>query len=208
MKKIRKMKQFSLAILGVFLFALGAAAGNSENGKTVYNVDVKQSNVKWVGKKVGGEHSGTLSLSSGEVVAESGKVSNANITLDMNSIACTDLTDPEWNQKLVGHLKSDDFFSVEQFPKATFVTTSFKKASGSDAYTVTGKLTIKGITNEISFPATVTVSNGQLTAKGTATVDRAKYNIKYSSGSFFENLGDKMIYDDMEIEFNLVAKAK
>jgi polyisoprenoid-binding protein YceI len=89
-----------------------------------------------------------------------------------------------------------------------FEATGFKSGAGENQYIVTGKLTIKGITNKISFPATVNINNGGLTANGTAKIDRAQYDIKYNSGSFFKDLGDKMIYDDFEIEFDLVANAE
>ena len=118
---------------------------------------------------------------------------------------------PQWNKKLVDHLKSDDFFSVEKFPQATFVSTGFERNENSNSgadYIVTGDLTIKGITNPVSFPVNIEVGNGQLTATGTAVLDRTKWDVKYGSGSIFKGLGDKMIYDEFEITFNLVAKSE
>jgi polyisoprenoid-binding protein YceI len=204
------MKQISIVILGIFVFSTSVSAGNTKNSATVFNVETKQSKVLWTGKKVTGEHTGTLNLATGEVMVEGNTVINAQVKMDMNSIVCTDITNADVNQKLVGHLKSDDFFSVDKFPQALFSATTFKpNPAGSDGnnYLVSGKLTIKGITRDISFPAKVEINNGQLKANGKAKIDRTQYDIKYGSGSFFKGLGDNLIYNDFEIEFDLVASA-
>src|SRR5690606_22867425 len=125
----------------------------------------------------------------------------------MTSIIVEDLKDPEYNGKLVGHLKSDDFFSVDKFPVATFKITSVKPTNKNlGTHEVTGNLTIKGITHAVKFPATIEFKDGLATAKGKLKVDRTKYNIRYGSGKFFENLGDKMIDDNFEIELNVISK--
>jgi polyisoprenoid-binding protein YceI len=111
----------------------------------------------------------------------------------------TDLTDPEWNAKLIGHLKSDDFFSVATFPTAELVITKV------DGNTFSGKLTIKGITNPVSFMATSQKDGANTVYKGTLTIDRSKYNVRYGSKSFFDNLGDKVIYDEFTLDFSLVV---
>ncbi len=173
-------------------------------------VDTKASKVEWLGEKVTGKHNGNVMLQSGTVEATGGRLTGGSFVLDMTSITNEDLKDAEYNGKLIGHLKSDDFFSVEKNPTATFKITSVAAVKGAEAgkpnYTVNGDLTIKGITNRITFPATVAMKGGQLTAVGTAKVDRTKYDIKYGSGSFFDNLGDKAISNDMTITFNVVAK--
>lgn len=194
------------------LLTIGAFAKDSDDSRTVYNVDADRSSVNWVGKKVTGQHNGTLNVDDSKVVVEGNDVVYAKVEMDMNSIVCEDLTNPEYNKKLVDHLKSDDFFSSDKFPQATFVTTGFSTNPDASAdgqnYIVTGDLTIKGITKEVSFPVNVEINGEQLQANGTATLDRTKWNIKYGSGSFFKGLGDKMIYDDFEIEFDLVAAAE
>jgi polyisoprenoid-binding protein YceI len=117
------------------------------------------------------------------------------------------LKDEGTNQKFVGHLKSDDFFSVEKHPNVKFEITSLKAGSSAGEYTVNGKLTIKGITNDVNFPAKVSVNNGGLVkAVGTAKLDRTKWDIRYGSGKFFQDLGDRMIYDDFEVTFDIAAK--
>lgn len=199
------MKKSIAIVLGVLITATTVLAGTTKGEKTAFEIDTKASKIIWNAKKVTGEHTGNVSLGSGKVWVDKSAVVAANLNIDMNSITCTDLTDAEWNKKLVGHLKSDDFFSVEKHPNAGFEITSVKKGSNGE-YTVNGKLSIKGITNEISFPAKVSVANGIVKANGTAKVDRTKYDIKYGSGKFFEGLGDKMIYDEFEITFDITAK--
>jgi polyisoprenoid-binding protein YceI len=199
------MKKFSLVLMGALFLSAGVMAKSADDGKAVYTIDPQKSKIIWTGKKVTGEHTGTVSIENGEVHVDGENLQLANVKMDMNSITCTDLTAEEWNKKLVGHLKSDDFFSVENHPHSVFEATGFKTGAGENQYIVTGKLTIKGITHEISFPATVEVNNGEVSANGTAKIDRTKYDIKYRSGAFFKDLGDNLIYDDFEIEFDLVA---
>lgn len=190
-------------VTGLIVFAaLAAVAGNKAGEKSTLKVDAKASKVYWTAKKVTGEHTGVLSISDGTLVVNGGNITDASVKMDMTSIDCTDLQG-EWKDKLIGHLKSDDFFSVANNPQASFATKSIKK-SGS-AYQVTGDLTIKGITNSITFPVDVKVSDKQLSASGTAKVDRTKWNIQYRSGKFFSDLGDNLIYDEFEIRFELVA---
>jgi polyisoprenoid-binding protein YceI len=176
----------------------------------VYNAVVEKSEVKWNGKKVAGEHFGTIGVKSGNLVINKNKVTGGKFVIDMNSITVTDITDPEYNGKLVGHLKSDDFFSVEKHPTATFELKSLapiaKAAAGKPNYKVNGLLTIKGITKPVQFPATITVKDGVANAKADVTVNRAQYDVKYGSESFFGSLGDKAIMDDFTVSFNVTAK--
>jgi polyisoprenoid-binding protein YceI len=174
---------------------------------TVFQVDAKESKLNWTGKKVTGQHQGTINVADGKLEVESNVLKGGSFSLDTRSIAVTDIKDEGSNAKLLGHLKSDDFFSVEKFPAATFATTSVTSKGGGN-YEVTGNLTIKGITNPVTFPATVTVAGSKLTAKAAIKVDRTKYNIKYGSKSFFEGIGDKAIYDDFDLDVVLVATAK
>ncbi|WP_242927029.1 YceI family protein [Pontibacter vulgaris] len=175
-----------------------------------FKLDVTKSEVKWHAKKVTGEHMGTINVANGQLLVAKNKVTGGTFTIDMNSIACTDIKDAEYNGKLIGHLKSDDFFSVEKHPTATFKITSLKPiakaAAGQPNTTVTGDLTIKGITKPVTFPATITVKGGVATAKADVTVDRTKYDIRYASKSFFDTIGDKAIYDDFKVSFNVTAK--
>lgn len=155
---------------------------------------VEKSKITWVGKKLAGQHEGIIKLKEGSLVFKGKKITGGNFTVDMNSLTATDLQG-EYLNKLNGHLKSDDFFGTTKFATSTMV---FKKAEdkGNDTYTVTADLTIKNITNPITFDITV---NGN-TAKTNFKINRTKYDIKYSSSSFFENLGDKVIYDDFDLD--------
>lgn len=205
------MKKLILATVGV-AFTASILVAKEPSKKEVYSVEKSESSIAWLGKKITGQHNGSLSISGGEISVFDSNVSGVKVTMDMNSITCADLTNKSMNDKLVGHLKSDDFFSSEKFPTSTFEATEFKPITGaaanSDNYTVTGKLSMKGISQTIVFPARVDVKNGKLNAKGTAVIDRTKFDIKYGSGSFFSDLGDRAINDNFEITFNLVAKTK
>ncbi|CAA9219472.1 MAG: Rhodanese-like domain protein [uncultured Adhaeribacter sp.] len=177
---------------------------------TAYQIETSQSNLEWNGKKVTGEHSGNINISKGEILVNGNKIVGGNVLIDMTSISNTDLTDQSYNQKLVGHLKSEDFFSSEKHPTGNFKITSVAPIKGAKTgaanYTVNGDLTIKGITKPIAFPAVINVKNGVASATGTATLDRTKWDIRYGSKSFFPNIADKAIYDDFTVKFNLLAK--
>jgi len=167
----------------------------------VYNVDVTKSSITWVGKKVAGSHNGTIAIKSGTLNVDGKNVTGGSFVIDMTAIK-----DADGSDKLEGHLKADDFFGSAKYPTSTFVIT---KVSGTSAnLTVTGNLTIKGITKPLSFPATTTVNaDGTVSAlAGKITVDRTKYDIRYGSKSFFDSIGDKAIDDNFEISVKLVAK--
>ncbi len=198
--KTKSIFQFAYA----FLLITSLFAFTNPPATTKYKVDTKASTLVWTGKKFTGQHTGNVQLSSGELISEGKAVKQGNFEIDLTTITNTDVTDATYNAKLVGHLKNDDFFGVDKFPKASFVVSSITPKSGSD-YLVKGKLTIKGITNDIEFPAVIKNDGKKVTATAKVIIDRSKYNIKYNSASFFENLGDKVIYDDFELDLNLVA---
>jgi polyisoprenoid-binding protein YceI len=174
---------------------------------TTFVVDNQHSKLTWTARKVTGEHSGNITINGGTLQVENNALKSGNFTLDTRTITNTDITDPETRGKLLTHLKSDDFFAVDKFPAADFVITAVT-AKGGGNYDVAGKLTIKGITNNITFPATIAVANNKLSAKARIKVDRTKYDIKFRSKRFFENLGDKVIYDDFDLDVVLVASAQ
>ncbi len=160
-------------------------------------VDVAKSKITWLGKKVTGQHEGTINLKEGTLIFKGKKLRGGNFTVDMTSINTTDLQG-ESKGKLDGHLKADDFFGTEKFPTAKLV---FKKIAdkGNGTFTVTADLTIKDQTNPIVFDITVKDNSATTTLK----IDRTKYGIKYGSGSFFDNLGDKTISDEFQLTVNL-----
>lgn len=171
------------------------------------DINPKQSVLEWTGKKITGEHYGTISLSNGELLFSKNLLTGGFFEIDMNSIICTDISDKKSNTRLVDHLKSDDFFGVRTFPSARLEITHVQHKEGIN-YTINGNLTIKASTHAISFPATVTIVNETITASADITFDRSKYNIKFSSASFFDNLGDEMIYDDIELKVKLTGLMK
>ncbi len=195
------MKKINLIIAG-FLFSILAIAGNSDKLK----VDQKVSSVEWIGKKVTGEHMGSVSIKSGELMIEDEMIVSGQITIDMNSILVTDIKDEGTNQKLKGHLMSDDFFGVKNHPEAHLKITSVEKQEGN-IYTIIGDLTIKGKTQKVEFPATIKSEEGKIVAIGELEIDRTKFDIRYGSGQFFEDLGDRMIYDNFTIRFKIGARS-
>ncbi|GAB3977405.1 YceI family protein [Spirosoma terrae] len=198
-----KTRQFLAGLVAVAIVA-GSSAFIGPKKATTYKVDTQKSILNWNGKKVTGEHSGTVKLSEGTLAVDGGKLTGGTFSFDMNSITCTDLTDAGYNAKFIGHMKSEDFFNTAKFPTSTFKITKVTP-KGGDAYDITGNMTIKGITNAVTFPATVKATAAGVEASGKATLDRTKYDIRYGSKSFFENIGDKAIYDDFVVEMKVVA---
>jgi polyisoprenoid-binding protein YceI len=195
----KKILLFALSIVAI---GYSAIAGNE--GKSTMSVNSEESKVVWLGKKVTGEHSGEIKMAFGDLQFDGDMLTGGSFEIDMNSISNTDVENEEYKQKLVGHLKSDDFFGVKEYPKASFVITDVEhKKAGK--YLVKGDITIKGITKSIEFPAQVTMLDSKATATASVTIDRSEFNVKYGSGSFFDGLGDKMIYDDFTLDITLVA---
>ncbi|MGB0881485.1 MAG: YceI family protein [Vicingaceae bacterium] len=168
-------------------------------------INTKVSKVNWVGKKVTGQHEGTISIKEGALNLHDGHLSSGVVVIDMTSVTCTDLKDDGYNKKLIGHLNSPDFFDVSKHSSATLEISGVKNIEGNK-HMVSGKLTIKGITKPISFPATIEMKDGKLGAYAEVKIDRTLYDIKYGSGKFFEGLGDKMIDDEFIIKFKIAAE--
>lgn len=187
------MKNFKTIAIAL-LVAFGATTASAQTKK----IDPAKSKVSWIGKKVTGQHEGYVKLTEGYFVFDGNNLMAGAFTVDMSSITVTDLQAGKGKEKLEGHLKSDDFFGTDQHPTATL---AFKSATakGGGVYTINGQLTIKGKTNPITLDITI----GKNSAVSTFRVDRTKYDIKYGSGSFFDNLGDKAINDQFEVTANL-----
>lgn len=185
------MKTKILAIL----FLAGTLSLSAQKSE----VNLSKSVVEWTGKKIGGSHNGEVKIKSVSLDLKNGDIVGGKVIMDMTTITDTDLKDEGYNQKLVGHLKSDDFFGVEKYPTATFeVTKSTKFVNGKAS--VTGNLTIKGKTEKVSFE--VTKNGGEYSAQ--VNVDRSKFDVRYGSNSFFDNLGDKAISDIFTLDIKLV----
>ncbi|NDK57427.1 YceI family protein [Pontibacter fetidus] len=216
------MKKITLVLgalsLAAMLTSSFTAATNNAAGTTIAPavaettllVNTQNSTLKWNAKKVGGEHYGTINLADGSLQVNGSKLTGGTFTIAMGSIVVKDITRPDSNKKLTDHLKSDDFFAVEKHPEATFTITKAAKLAkpkaGEPNYNITGNLTIKGITNPITFPATVTINGKAAEATALVEVDRTKYDIKYRSG-MMGTAADKVIYDTFTIDLKLVAEA-
>ena len=174
-------------------------------------VDLVNSQINWIGRKVTGEHSGTLNLSEGWIEMEKNTLSGGKLVFNMASITNTDIESPEWKQKLEDHLKSEDFFHTDSFPHAileikgrqSLIIENSKKSEQ-----ILADLTIRGITHEIKFPFELAQSQNNFTAEGSVDIDRTLYNINYKSGKFFDELGDKLIYDNFTVQFKVQTRGK
>ena len=164
-------------------------------------VDLNKSKIEWVGRKVGGKHNGFISIASGAVQTNGKTLTGGSFVIDATSMIDTDLKFKKENNWLMGHLK-DNFFEVSKFPKVSFVITSV--SSDGNNYIVTGKLTIKDITQEIKFPAVITTTASGVNASANIHIDRKKFNVIYGSG-FVKELADKAIKDEFEVNVTLVA---
>jgi polyisoprenoid-binding protein YceI len=170
------------------------------NAQVKMNADTEKTTLQWLGEKVMGQHTGTINLKDGWLTLNNNQIVSGEFNINMAS-----LKDSESNQMLEKHLKSDDFFGVEKFPEAQLVLT------GSDAFDkgtaiVRGSLTIKGVTNPIEFKALLQKKDEGTWFYANIVVDRTKFNIRYGSGSFFDNLGDKTIYDEFKVKVNSLVK--
>lgn len=177
------------------------------------NVDPAASSLTWTGKKVTGEHTGKIAVKGGSFKVKGDmSVLKGNIIADMKSITNDDIKDAEYNKKLVGHLASDDFFNSEKFPTAELKITKLvigqTFAPGTPNADAEGTITIKGKTQPVKFKATFVPNpkDSSFEATGSLNIDRTQFGIKYGSGKFFENLGDKMINDEFKVDFKIVAK--
>lgn len=200
-----KTTMLTIAFAGLGLLAIATPPKTKSANADNYKVIGKESLLKWHAKKVTGEHSGIVTIAGGEVITEGKNLISANVVVDMTSIDATG----EYHDKLVSHLKSDDFFSVEKYKLATLKiksATAIKGAApGTNNYDITADLTIKGITQEIKFPAFVLIKGGKVIANADFSIDRSKFDIRYGSKTFFAEIGDKAIDDEFNIKVRIVA---
>jgi len=192
-QNLLKMKRALLFLTLSGLILVNVAAQNK------LNADTTKTRLLWLGEKVTGQHTGTIKLQSGWLNWKDNRITTGEFHIDMTS-----LKDSEKSARLEGHLKSADFFGVEKFPTAKLVVTGstpFDKGTGS----VSGTLTIKGITSPIEFKAATQKKEDGVWFFANIIVDRTKYDIRYGSGSFFDNLGDKTIFDEFKLKVNLLV---
>ncbi len=211
MVQFKKYTSFALVTLLVGAHALAAKTDGAKKkaapavAEQVLSVDQASSSVAWLGTKVTGKHDGMIAVKSGSLKVKNGQLVGGDVVMDMTSISCKDIPDPDTNAKLVGHLKADDFFGTDKFPTASVKITKVQPAADGQA-TITGDFTIKGKTVPVTFPAKVSVTGDTLSADATVKLDRTKWDIRYGSGSFFKGLGDKVIHDEFVLTVALKAK--
>ncbi len=176
------------------------ASPSSTSQGQKYSIDTKESVVTWKGSNLIGSnsHTGYVSISKGELMIENGQLMGGTAEVDMNTIQDEN---HKSNSGLIDHLKDPDFFDVKKFPIATIVLT---KAASLNV--VTGNLTIKGITNAVTFPAKIEVKDGIVKMNGKLVIDRTKWDVRYKSGKFYDNLADEAISDFIEFHIKIVAK--
>lgn len=191
-----KKNVFNLALALVFGLSATATTPDPVVDEKV-PVKTAESKVTWKAYKVTGSHTGTVALTDGALIFDEGTLKGGEFVVDMTSLISTDL-EGESKGKLEGHLKSDDFFGVASHPTSSLVFTQVE-ATGKNSYEVTGDLTIKGITKPVTFDVSVYGTKATATMK----IDRAQYDVRYGSGSFFDNLGDKTIYDEFDLVVDL-----
>ncbi|MBK9257537.1 MAG: YceI family protein [Saprospiraceae bacterium] len=187
---------FSFLIAATFTCILHA--GNGEPVSST-SIDLTASKIEWKGYKVLGQHDGYINFKSGKLIFEDSKLVGGELVVDMNTLTCTDLSG-KGKDNLEGHLKSDDFFGVATFPTSSLKITKVTSRGKEGEYKVTANLTIKNSTKEIKFNANVLNGSGMAALK----IDRSDFDIRYGSGSFFDSLGDKTIYD--EFDLNVIIK--
>jgi polyisoprenoid-binding protein YceI len=173
--------------------------------KGSYDIISTKSELKWIGEELSTDtHSGDLVLKKGKIDVNENGVIHGEVEIDMTTITVSDMQG-KWGKKLEGHLKSPDFFGVEKYPNAFITFQSDENPIKNNQINLTGKLTIKDITHPITFTAELLDIKPSIIAKANLSFDRSKYDVRFRSGKFFENLGDKLILDDIEVDVLLVT---
>ena len=173
--------------------------------KGSYDIINTESELKWIGKELSTDtHTGTLALKKGKIDVNANGVIHGEVEIDMTTITVSDMQG-KWGKKLEGHLKSSDFFGVEKYPNAFITFQSDENPIKNNQINLTGELTIKDITHPITFTAELLDIKPSIIAKANLSFDRSKYDVRFRSGKFFENLGDKLILDDIEVDVLLVT---
>lgn len=170
-----------------------------------FKIQKKSSTVNWTGKKVLGLHTGSINISDGFIEIVNDLIKNGEIQIDMTSIIITDIEDKKTHDDFLAHLLNDDFFAVDKFNIAKLLISGSEKME-NNKLKVSATLTIKDISHPVSFIATVEVFTNFVHSLGEIIIDRTMYNIRYGSGKIFQNLGNKLIYDDFVLQFKIIAQ--
>lgn len=176
-----------------------------------YRLDPAASVLEWIGRNINNRHYGRIPFREGELVIAAGELQRGTIVLEMGGINDLDLQDDGYRQMLVNHLKSADFFDVDRYPVAAIALSGWQPLPGATAGTpdhlVQGEVTIKGITRQLAFPATITPQeDGSIKAQAILAIDRTDWRISYGSGKLFEKLGMHLVHDRIDIELFILAR--
>lgn len=183
----------------LILLTISNLAFSNAFAQDKYIANTEKTQMLWLGEKVTGQHTGTIKLQSGWLTLKDRQITGGEFLIDMKT-----LEESEDNQKFEGHMSSDDFFSVDKYSTSKLVITGSTPFDKGTA-TVNGNLTIKDIPRPIEFKAAMQEKEDGLWFFSNIVVDRTQYGIRYGSGSFFENLGDKTIYDDFKLKISLLV---
>ncbi len=223
------MKKIILPIWGLFLMTIFLSCGGKKSDNTataqdavavddvemsdVLDTDSEASVVYWRGFKPGGEHWGHMAVTSGRIAVQDGRLFGGSVDIAMNGIVVEDL-EGEMAEELKAHLESADFFEVETYPSAHFelsdIPTEGLPLEGLTE--IKGNFTLKGVTKNITIPVHAIKQDAErgihTVESGTFRINRADWGVKYGSKSFFTNLGDAFISDEIELSFKLQTRAK
>lgn len=216
MKKLNHL--LGLVLLAAFFMSCNTSGDRAKTGEAqdvnvteaeqTFIVNPSTSVVEWTGSKPTGKHNGTINVSKGNLLVTNNTLVGGEFTLDMKTIVNKDIEKDEDRERLVGHLKSADFFDVDKHPYATFVITEVEPITGNNEfnYRLTGNLTMKDTTASVSFPARVSMKENSVEAVSqNFTIDRSIWNVKYGSKKFFDNLRDDFISDDIALKVTINA---
>ena len=208
------LKKLTIPLI-IFLFIVSCEKSPKKNIQTTlpkptltlnsgdYTMDNDNSSIKWTGRELSTKsHYGSLQMKDGSITINTDGTVNGIIKIDMTTIDCEDLQGRS-KASLERHLRSDDFFSVESHPIATLTFKSEGGIGAGNKLAFNGDLEIKGISHPISFESEVKSVDPKVNALIDMTFDRSKYNVRFRSGTFFQNLGDKLIYDDIELSVDI-----
>jgi polyisoprenoid-binding protein YceI len=197
----------SSAAIAAPTLAVTETAPSTPVGSVVgYSLVIPESFVNWKGTHVmtGKGHQGFIKPRTGTLVFDTnGSIVGGYFELDMNTITLTDKKDTSSDNGVVSHLKDPDFFDVKKYPRGTFQLTKAIKASGDSSYNITGQLTLRAITQEIHFPATIVRNGEDVVATASLTIDRTKWGITYQSGSMLGLVKDELLEDKVPVSLAL-----
>jgi len=204
-----------IVVCSLFLFSFLPKSKNVKPTKNLkadtYVIDIEKSKIFWACKGIGKQHNGYLTVQSGTLLIDTKTITSGFVYINMKSIVDLDIKDAGFNKNLVDHLKSKDFFAAATYPTSTFKilkTERLDVAEGKPNYKVYGELTIKNVKKPIEFMSTVKYIRKSVQISGDITYNRTIWNITYNSGNFFQDLGDKLINDDVHLQLDILAELK